>query len=328
MPIGVNIDSSLRAGIQNDLMDTWRTEYPTFEQTWKPMLRMLKWTSIRHADYSFKESLPFPKRWDYGTGRTRQTLRDCYITCTVFPYELSIPWSAWDESDDQLKDMRTHVQGGARRFMSLPIKFVSEYMNGTAALLPNLLNTYDGAGMWSAVDGAGANRLGVAGGNIVTGSGLSPAGVMNDFGQAQRRYLQELDPAGQPIFDEAMVSYDKMVAVIPPALNQLFQRLSEQKTIRVDALNNTSEDNYLMSTFKYHVNPYLTDTSDWFIFLDTPEFQAFGYRAPQGENDLQSIVADFNNSDESREYNTHVIHTHVRVGIMPWFPASTLKINN
>ena len=327
MPV-INVDSSLRAGIQADLADTWRQEYPTFEQQWSVMVKFLNWTTIRHADYGFKESIPFPKFWGYGTGRTRQTFRDRYITVTVYPYELSIPWSAWDETDDQLKDLRTHVQSGTRRFMMLPIKFVSEYMNGTASLLPSLLNTYDGASLYSATDGGGSDRLGVSGGNIVTGSGLTAAGVINDIAAVQRRFLGMLDTQSQPIFDESMVMYDKLVAVIPPALNELFQRVTQQEFIRSDPLNNTSESNFLKGTFRYEICPFLTDTSDWFVFLDNPYYKAFAYRAPQNENDIMSIVADFNNSDHAREFNEYVIHTHVRVGIAPWFPAATIKINN
>lgn len=330
MPINSNIDSSQRAGVLADLADTWRKRQPTFEKQWGMMMKMLGYTKIRHAEYAFKDALPIPKFWGYGAGRTRQTIRDHYITVSIYKYEISLPWSIDDEDSDLLGDMATHINSAVGKFLLLPIKFAAEYMEATASLLPSLANAYDGAALYSATDGAGANRLGVSGGNILTGHGLTSAGVMADFTAAQRFYLSEQDTAGQPIFDESMCGYDKMVAVIPPSLNELFQRVSGQEMIRSDALNNTSESNFLKSTFRYEICPFLTDTSDWFIFLDAPDDdrKAFAYRSPQNENDMQTVIADMMNSDDSREFAQKTLHSHIKCGLTPYFPGCTVKINH
>lgn len=325
MPTINNIESR-RAGILADLKETWRQSMPKWEQQTNLLVRKLSVTNLREASYVWKESLPFPSYWPYGKGREYKTFRDRRITVNLWNYELSIPWAGFDADDDQLGDVKTHVQSAVDRYGQLPIVLLSEYFNGTAVEQPALSYTYDGASLYSATDGDGSNRLGVSGGNIITGTGATTSGVLHDFASAQQRFMSFVDPtASKPIFDESMVGYDKMTAIIPKELNEIFQKATQAEFIKVDPGNITSETNYLKGTFKYVINPFLTDTSDWYIVLDHSFYKPFVYRAP---GDVSSIIADASNSDHAREYNEFVLYTHVRLGLAPFFPGSTIKVNN
>ena len=321
----VNIQNSLLAGVQKDLLDFWKQPTPAFEVFKKLMTYPMAWKPIRNMPLAWKESIPFVSLWPYGDGRKYKTFKDRVMYAQIFNYELSIPFSKFDEEDDQLGDLRAHVQMCVQSYKKLPTILTMEYLNGVAVYNNTLLNAYDGVSVFSDVDGDGAARFGATGGNIVTGSGVTVAAVLKDFAVAQQRFMAFQDPtAGLPIFAEGDADYKNMVAIIPTSLNEVFQKASNAEMIRTDLTNNTSESNYLKGTFRYEISPYLTDTSDWYIVLEHPYYKPFFY----SEKPMESIVADMSNSDRSREYNENTIYTHVRNRIGVWFPGVIIKINN
>lgn len=325
MPLSV-FDRSLVAGIQEDLSATWKREMPNFERVLAPLVKKLPYTSIRNATYVWKDSLPFPSLWEYGKSRVYKMLQDRQLKLSKVNYELTIPWSKFDEEDDQLGDMKSHILLGVKGYGRLPMKLVSEYFNSVAVLNPSLNLCYDGVNLFSDVDGDGNARFGVSGGNILTGTGATVAGVLHDMARAQQRYLSMVDPtAGLPIFDEEAVSYEKMIAIIPNSLNEVFQKATKAENIRISNDNNTSETNYLKGTFQYRINPYLTDTSDWYVVVDDPFWKPFIYVAPKS---IESIIADVSNSDIARERNENIFYSYIRNSLTPYFPATTIKINN
>lgn len=325
MPTVIN-ERSLQAGIQANLMETWRQRMPDFEKQRRLFVFDIPYTDIRNPTYVWKESLPFPEMWPYGKGRKYKTFKDRYIQLNKIPYELSIPWNKFDEEDDQLGDMRTHIQRCVERYGMLPYILVSEYFTGVAVYNPSLKYAYDGASLFSATDGDGNARMGVTGGNIISGSGTTVAGVLHDFAVAQQRFMGMVDPtAGKPIFSEDEVNYSKMVAMIPKELNELFQKATKSNMLRVDSTNNTSESNWLLGTFEYQINPFLTDTSDWYIVVKNDYWKPFVYISPKS---IETILADVNNSDRAREYNEYAIYSHIRNALGVWFPGTMIKVNN
>lgn len=325
MPVP-NIDRSLQAGILADLKESWRQSIPVFRKQQEKLFKFLPQTNIRTATWVWKESLPFPAYWPYGKGRTKQNFKDRFIQLGKYNYELSIPWSRFDEEDDQLGDLRTHVQSAVKRYGMLPDVLASEYFNGAASLNPSILNAYDGVSLFSTVDGDGAARLGVTGGNIVTGSGLTLQGTVHDFFVAMQRFLDMTDPTtGKPIFSPDDVQLKNMFCLVPNEALEVFKKAAESEYFRVEAANITSEYNIVKGTFEWEPNPYLTDPSDWYIILTHPYYKPFLYREP---GNVETIIADMNNSDSARETGEYAIFTHVRTAIGPWFPYVILKINN
>ena len=143
---------------------------------------------------------------------------------------------------------------------------------------------------------------------------------------AQQRFMQFVDPnAGKPIFDEDMVNYNNLEAIIPITMNEIFQKATNAEYIRIDPGSITSETNYLKGTFKYRISPFLTDTSDWYIVVRHPYYRPFLYRTPK---DVETVIADINNSDHAREVNENIIYTHIRNAIGVWFPGVIIKVNN
>ena len=319
---------SLKAGILSDLKDTWRQEQPTYEAQQKKLMKFLSASTIRNATYVFKESTPFPKKWPYGKGRIWQALRDRFITMGKTPFDLSVAWSIWDARDDQIArdDIRTHVQACVKRYLLLPFVLLSEYFNGTAVLNDSIINAYDGAALFSATSGDGSNRYGAAGGNIITGSGLTVAGVLHDIALAQRRFLDFVDPtAEKPLWDAKDVEFPKLCVIGPNSANEIFQKAAKSEFIRSDPANNTSESNYLMGTFEWELNPFLTDSSDYYVQFDHPYYKPFMFR---GSEELESFMREVGNSDHAREFFEEGFLSNMRVFMAPFFPGCIIKINN
>jgi len=322
----VDITYSLRAGVQKALADTWRQEYPKWEGVVKNLCFMLPPTTLRKAPYVFKESTPVPKPWPYGMPRTRQTIRDRLVESSLFPFELTVPYSLWDAKDDQLGDLKSHLSSSIQRFGLLAPKMIAEYLNGTASLNPSLVNAYDGVSLFSATDGSGAARFTRTGGNIVTSSGLTTAAIFHDLCVVQRAFMAFKDTAGEYIFDEKNVEYTKFTVYCRPELNEVFQTIAKSEFIKKDATSiGGPESNYLKGTFKYELFSYLDSSSyDWYVQAEHPYWKAFAYRAP---GDVHSLWEELANSDRARETNEEAFMADVRIGMIPWMPACFVKVN-
>lgn len=319
---------SLRAGIQKALMETWRQEYPKYEQMQKAFLHYLPYTTIRNASYAFKERVPFPKPWPYGKGRKHQGFQDRSIDVNLFPYELTIGWDERDAADDQMKDLKTHVAQATERFLQLPDVLIGEYMSGVAVYNYQGLNlAYDGVGLYNTLDGNGAARFGVTGGNIITGQGTSTtAKVLSDILAVRRRFLQFTEPiTGQPLHNPDRITYNQMHFVIPPQLDGIFNQLNDLERIYTDTAINTAQSNLVKSKIKYTVNQRLVDSNDWFVVVETPYWKPFAYRAPQT---VRQIFATMENSDLTRETAEEMVFCDLRLGITPWCPFTTIKVSN
>ena len=324
----INNTESLQAGIQSALMETWRQDYPVYAEQQKVFLHYLPYTNIRSADYSFKNRIPFPLPYPYGDNRIHQSFKDVKITVKIFPYQMTIGWDERDAADDQMADLKTHVSQSAKRFLQLPDVLIGEYLGGTAVYnYSGLLNASDGVGLYSTVDGDGAARFGVTGGNVITGQGVNTtAKIHNDIINCRRRFLQMTEPVvGQPLHDPDNVMYNRMCFVVPPQLDGVFNQLSDQDLIYSDPTINTAQSNFLKSKIKYKVNQRLADTNDWFVVLESGFWKPFAYRAPQT---LRQLFATMQNSDISRETMQELVYADLRIGISPWCPWTTIQVSN
>lgn len=326
MPI--NIEKSLRAGIHKDLMDTWRNKYPIFEKQQSLLIRPLGKINLRKAEYVWKESLPMVEPWPYGTARGYREFQDRSIFVSTFPYTLNMLMSGWDVSDDQLGDLKSHTQSASKRFLQLPDVLLAEYLNGTASYNPSLAVAYDGASIFSATTGSGGNRMGVSGGNILVGSGLTPAAIAHDLARAQQRFMGMKDTASQILFDPDDVAYTNMHCIYPKELNEAFQKLANNEFMRTDTQNITSESNYLKGQFKLDPNTRLTSAVNWFIVLEHEYWKAFVSRTPSNEGELRQLWADMNNSDQARLRNEQMSYADARLGLGPWFPGVIIEVTN
>lgn len=328
MAIGVNLASSLKQGIFRDLDMTWKQQFPLFEKMNGKISKKLPDSLLRNAKYGWKNSVPAVKLWNQNVGRTHQAFDDTEIDIPIFQYELTIDINIRDLKHDQLKDAREHINFGVKRFLQLPQKLFSEYLNGTAVLNPALRNAYDGASLYSATDGNGSARFGRTGGNILTGFDRTVEGFSDFLYQAQAAFLAFLDTTNSEIiFGYEDVEYAKFYVIVPRTMNEIVQKIANVSYLKTDGANNVSEGNFFASVgkFDFYVNPLLTDENSFYVFLDHPIWKPFVYRQ---EDSIESIWADMNNSDLAREKNIAGLYSQQEIGVGVWTPFTTIKVTS
>jgi phage major head subunit gpT-like protein len=325
MANNISIQNSLIQGIFRDLQDTWKNYLPIYDKLNSLFSRSLPDNTVRTAQYAWKEAVPFPKLWEFDQGRSHQTFQDRKIEVAVHAYEATIDVRGYDLEDDQIGDGKSHIQTVVERFLQIPQKLYAEYLNAVADLNPQLLNAFDGVGLFSTIDGNGDARFGATGGNIVTGSGVSVSAFTNDLFEVQERALSFLDTKNQILNGPDDVKFSNFHVVVPKELNEVAQKVAQSEYLRTDLSNNTSENNILKGQFEVHINNLLTDSSDWYVIINHRNWKPFVVRQ---RRDVRAIWADMTNSDRARETNQETLYADLRTGISPWAPWSIVKVNN
>lgn len=321
MPI--DIGQSKKQGIYKDLKDTWHQQYPSYKEFEEVFYRRPKDSNVQVAQYAWKESIGFPSLWKGGLGRQHKSLTDRLLEIGYHGYELTLDVNSYDRRSDQLEDSKTHLDQGVSRFFQIPAKFIADFLNNSATLIPELTKAYDGQDLF-ANTADGLPRFGVNGGNILASSGFTVAQFHDDVFRAQQQFLNMKDPAGEPIWSQHDVTLDKLIAVVPPHLNRIALQAAQAKFFKTEAASNTAGDNILEGTFKPHLFNYLDTTSDWFVILNHPYWKPMILRQ---ENNLRNFWADMSNSDRSRELNIETLYADQRVGAGIWCPFTIIQIS-
>lgn len=321
----LNNRQSLVAGIRNDLGETFRQAIVIFRKTQEKVFKFLPDSKIRTTTYTWKEESQRPEIWEQGKERSYSTLRDRAMQLTKIMYQLSIGWDLLDEEDDQMGDLKTHVQYQINQFGQIPDRVIADYFNSTATIVPSLKTCYDGAVLFSALNGDGGNRGNTVGGNIITSSGKTVEGMLTDIARAQERFLDfKTDNAEMPFFDESMASIRNLYIIAPNSWNRIILEASEGEFLKTDTTNNVSQSNVFKGKFEGQLNPYLTDSSSFYVVVAHPYFKPFIGNSP---TNLSSIIANYDNSDIARKYHQNIFYAHLRSSYAPWFPLSIIKVN-
>jgi len=324
MPI-VNNTSSRRIGILSDFAEIYKNRYPVYASRQDKFIKRGT-VKTRIAEYALKESIPVPEFWEYNEPRTRKTLKDRYLTVYHYPFQLALPYNRWDEEDDVLGDLRSHLESMTNRFLQIPDIMVSDYLNNAATMQPTLSTAFDGVALASATDGDGNDRFGITGGNIVTSTGVGTvAAILHDLWTCQTRWLQFLDTEGQPFFSPEEVAIDKVTCVVPSHLLEVFQNAREAKMAYVNPAINTAQENVLAMKFDLWVNPRLsTSANTWFAIIDHSYLKPFFYVL---RNDLETLVEDETNDHNARNLGQRAILGHLRSGMCPFAPQSIIQVS-
>lgn len=329
--------NSRKQGIYRGLDQTWAQAYPRFQEQDEVFFLDLENEGVantnlaRTAEYAWKESVPFPVRWDRGKPRQHQTFKDTSITIPLYRYETTLDVEIHDQEDDQLGEgsAKRQMNMAVNRYLYLPYKLMSEYLNGTASLLPSLDNAYDGNSLYATTDGDGSARFQTTNGNLLSGADsgtVTVGGLETDIFNAQQQFLSFKDTAGEPIFDASDVTLDKFFLVVPLAMNQVVQQVAKSESLRFTGSTDGGwQNNIIKGTFDWQMNPFLTDNDNYFIFLKHPYWKAMVKRQTK---DIRSIWSSIDNSDRAREENIESLYTDVRVGPGIWANFTTIKINN
>lgn len=131
---------------------------------------------------------------------------------------------------------------------------------------------YDGQNFFSASHSQGNSG---SQSNLLSATGTTVSAIMTDFGTAKAAMRNFVDGQGRPM----NLGQRGLHVLAPPALEQQFMQIANNDFIVVTggANNFGTESNYLKGAFDVTIDPYLTDTNDWYLFATGEPGKPFVY---------------------------------------------------
>jgi len=324
--------NTLTAGIRTEFVSNYARMYTGVATRLQDVMQLAVPSDKATEIYAYYESAPHAVRWPRGEKRSRKGFKAVQFSVVNHEWTVGVPYHKNDEQDDQTRSL---VQRA--RDASLSAALISErvfFQILTAAtdlsLLPAVPNAPDGSALFA------SSRFGVAGGNILTGTGVATAAaVIADFFNAIELFRQFQDTEGQPLFEDDIVEKGFVVyynvandEVFRAAFKAAFplrivQNVAANENVAAAAPSNTV---LVEGGYKVELRPTqrITD-NDWFVFAKgcpvKPIFEQA--RWPMSER-LQTM----DNSDEARQTGILAMDWDWRAGYGVNVPFGVVKLNN
>lgn len=273
--------------------------------------------------YAYYESAPHPRRWVRGQPIPSDAFGARSWNVVNHDWGLEIPWHANDEDDDQLGGLVDQARQGGQNFAILDERLFFQVLIGSTDLdlLPAVPNAPDGVGLFN-----GAARFGHASGNIVTGTGVATvSAIQTDLYAAIARGIAFQDTKGQPLLPPEILR--RVVVVFGSANLEIFERAFQQRFHLAPATAVAAVSNVIMdAAFEVILwpTPRITD-NDWFVFfVNHPRKAVF----KQVRQPLRDNIADFTNSDRTRQTKVKALSWDSRAGYGVTLPHMAIQVNN
>jgi len=281
--------------------------------------------------YGYRESRPYLVRQPKGQAVSRRVFGAKTYEVTNYLYSLAIDWYWQDELTDQLGNLFADVKDAAENaaYHAERIFWQLLLSSTDADLLPAIPSAPDGVALFYATDGAGAARFGATYGNLITGGTVATSALIRtDFYKAISQFQLFQDTQGQPLLRDEI--FDRPIHVIyGSANNEVFMEAFRQEiTLAVGGSTYAAGvSNNIIAAFnnvQLWSTPRIT-TNDWYVLIEgTPVKPMFEQvLAPYTDN-----LADFENSDRSRDFNTRSYHVRGMSGYGINLPYGCIKIDN
>lgn len=334
----VSVYNTLTPGIQTNFVQMYGDNYGNVKAELSPLMDFAVPSTGAYEIYAGFKSAPHPTRWPRGKTREVKGFDSWQMTVVNHDWQNGVKAHENDLADDRTRSLeqRAQVAGVNMGRLAERIFFQIEESITNPDLLPALPNSPDGAGLFSATDGAGDDRFLVSGGNIVSGTGVaSAAAIQADLASAFVRARRFLDTEGQPFYGADIV---KGGVTIVASVNNWFvlSKAFEQRYGHVVVQNVAASENVAAATVsnpmrdagfggvRIMVSPYKT-TDDWSVWFHSAPVKAI---FEQTREALQFTPANRTNSDECRDKKLVKWLWDERRGFGVNFPIGCIKVNN
>lgn len=154
--------------------------------------------------------------------------------------------------------------------------------------------------------------------NIVTGSGTSIANIMADIATVKANFRLVKDGQGRPM----NLGSTGLHILAPPAMEQQLNQIANNDFVVVNVSSGIfgQESNYLKGMFDFTIDPYLTDTDDWYAFDTGQPAKPFIYinrKAPE----FTSLDAPTSPENWMRRKLMYGADWRSAIGYGPWYLA-------
>lgn len=334
----VSVYNTLTPGIQTRFIQMYGNAYTSVISELSPCMDFAVPSQGAYEIYSGFKSAPHGVRWPRGATRRTKGFDSWTMTVVNHDWQNGVKAHENDLADDRTSSLEARAGVAGTNMGRLPerIFFQIEESITNTDLLPALPNAPDGAALFSATDGDSADRFGVSGGNIISGSGVATASaIQTDYAAALVRARQFLDTEGQPYYGADILKSG--ITIVASVANQfVFDKAFEQKFNVVVVQNVAGDQNVGGATqsnpvqdagrmpVRVLLSPYKT-TNDWSIWFHGAPIRPIFQQTRQA---LQMTMANRQNSDECRDHKLIKWLWDERAGYGVNFPIGCIKINN
>jgi hypothetical protein len=334
-PAAINIGEAVDPGIRPDLVGVYANTYSGVMDKLRSYAVIDIAGTGREDLFAYAESLPYPTRQDRGRAPYTEGLRYVNGRIRHYAYALRMGVHVDDIDDDRTGQAAALMASTAQQFATLPERLVFQLITNTtdADLLPALPTAFDGTSLYNASNGAGGDRFGVSGGNIVTGA-ASPAAsdIREAIFDAHQRWIEFEDTKGEPLIDPSVLS-EGIVVLYGPSINQeIAEAFVQARTLETSSSGTdfaaAAVSNVIMDAgIKYQLieSPRIS-TNDIYLFLQSSRVARPIVYSTRRE--LYTVTATEETSDYARDTNELFEQSRIRLGVRPVLPFGTLKINN
>lgn len=252
-----------------------------------------------------------------------------------FRFGAAAQWDRLNELWQNRMMLRRAIERIGRNSALVLPRIVNQFIEGSAAgPVPIVPNALDGAALYSATDGAGGDRGGVSGGNIVTGAGVTAADIEADFfGKVIPRLRRFVDTTAeaQPYWQPEEIDLG-IAVVIPPDVESAWREvIGVARSLRSDGAGGAAAVSPKIDAYGFTieliVSSRLTGTSDWYSTLTgIPDWLKPMFVIVDAE--LQEFLGDMTNSDQARKEQLLSLVWDLVLTPGVGNPLSTIKCDN
>ena len=333
----VSVVANLTPGIQTRFADTYARHYEGMRAKMGMVMDLAVPSQGAYEIYTAFNSAPYARRWDRGNPRFSKGFTDFQFTVNNVDWNVGVEAHVNDVMDDRSQYLEKQAQDAGGSVGGLPERVFYQAIQGATdpALLAAVPNAPDGAAMFSATTGAGGDRFGVSGGNLITGSGVATSGaIISDFFNATERFRQFQDTEGQPLFDGAIIDKPLVLTynvandkVVQEAFKQsrpvsIVQNVAGTENVAAAAVTN------IIMESGYQVSLWPTQritTNDLFLFATGSPVKPFFQQTRQAS---AMRIQTPENSDEARRNKIVGWYWDCREGYGVNTPYGAIKVDN
>ena len=332
----VQAGESFAAGIRSEALSTYKRHRRGPDSRLARVMSLGLPSTRRTETYFFYKSAPHIVYWRRNQAIEEKAFGGVAFTVTNKRFARKIPYFRDDARHDQTRDLLAHARGLGESAADLDERIYFQIVNGSsdADHLPSIPLSPDGHALYSTTNDGSTPRFGVAGGNILTGSGnvngvASAAAVRTDFFALLSRFHRFQDTEGQQLFGDNvltgpiwLVYGSANIEVFIEAFRQEITMATNAAPAGVAGVSNSilagGLDVRLWST------PKIT-TNKWLATLENaPMKPVFA----QNDEDLREVQYTDQNSQEALDYDRWAVSFRMSRGYGIFEPYASIFVDN
>jgi len=338
----INTINTLTPGIQTRFASMWDSIWQAEQSKYAPMMEFGVPSQGAFEYYAHFEAAPHARRWPRGEPRGAKGFRAVQYQVVNHDWKVGVAAHENDVMDDRTGSMEKRAMQAGTNAARIPIRvfYQLEESQTNPDLLPSQPNAPDGAGLFSATDGASAARFGVTGGNVLTGSGVANVSqIQTDYAAGIVRAKQFLDTEGQPYYPDGIE--DQGITVVAGVANWFVIKKAFEHTRPVVVVSATGAEGVTASgvaaatpsnavrdlnvaPVNLIINPYKT-TNDWSMWFHGAPVKPIFQQVRQG---LQYTQANRHNNGDCLRDKTVGWYWDWREGYGLNLPVGCVLIDN